>query len=398
MKAHRLAIFASLQTCMIVFSCKSPAGKSTETSAELTAQPADNPKLTEDLNYIKSEAGEMVQKSAEKLGKPANRDFHSKGMCAKATFTVKAQDIPGGLRVGLFAQDGVYPMYGRFSNGRPGRDANDQNGSVFGFAVKLIGVPGNKFDMQSLGSSKPINSNQDWNMATGQTFAIPNAAIYREQRESGASTAATAAFAIRHPIITSALLGSLTNIDSFTAASYHTQVALHYGEDHIAKFSVAPCDNIETKITSSEARKRDSDYLRKDLTRRITTSGACFVFRAQVRQADHKLTAINADWAKKYPSDNPTVVWPEGVMPYITLAKIEFPKQPKLLALQPTCEALSFNPGNALQDFRPIETDTLMRARFLSAYEGSVTTRTSLNRIAQSEPAPISDVAGWIRE
>ena len=235
-------------------------------------------------------------------------------------------------------------------------------------------------------------------MATGQTFAMPNAAVYREQREAGQSTAATIAFAARHPLVTKALLGSLTNIDSFTSTSYHTQVALHYGEDRIAKFSVAPCDGVEKTIPPEEAKKREKDYLKTDLANRIATSGACFVFRAQVRPADHKLTSINADWAKKYPSDNPTVVWPEGIIPYINLAKIEFPKQPKLNELQPTCEALSINPGNTLQDFRPIETDTLMRARFLSAYEGSVTTRTSLNSIAQSEPSPVSDVQGWVHD
>lgn len=389
MKSKRLLLASLFHTTFFTSACRTSANS----DAKSMNSSDSNAKLSDDLKYIKSDAGKMVEESANKLGKPANRDFHSKGMCVKGTFTVNAANIPEGYRVGLFAQDGVYPMYARFSNGRPGRDSNDHDASVFGFGIKLIGVPGQKFDMQSLGSTKPKNSNQDWNLATGQTFPIPTAAIYREQRELG-----PAAFGLKHPLITKALLGSLRRIDSFFAASYHSQVALHYGEDHIAKFSVAPCNGVETDITAADAAKRSSDYLRQDLATKVANSGGCFVFRAQIREADRNLTAINSDWAKKYPSDNPTILWPEDVMPYHILAKIEFPKRSNIADLQPTCEALSINPGNALQSFRPIESDTLMRSRFLSAYEGSVTTRSALNGKQQSEPSPVTNLQGWLNE
>jgi len=49
--------------------------------------------------------------------------------------------------------------------------------------LKVLGVEGDKFTMP--GSTKPANHNQDWNMATGRTFPIPNAEIYRQQRELG---------------------------------------------------------------------------------------------------------------------------------------------------------------------------------------------------------------------
>ena len=395
MKIVGSAILAATVVPFLATGCKTAARATPEGSTTASADAA-SPDLQDNLDYIKKDASKMVRDSAAKLGAPANRDFHSRGICAKGKLTVDPGSIPSALRVALFSQKAVYPVYGRFSNGRPGRDSNDHDASVFGFGIKVIGVPGKKFDMQSLGSTKPVNANQDWNLATGETFPIPTAAVYREQRESDGNKLKTAAFAVRHPLVVTALLRGLRHIDSFFAASYYSQVALHFGEDLVGKFSAAPCNGVEKDISGAEAGRRSSDYLRQDLATKLASEGACFNLRVQVRQADGKLDHGYENWAQLYPDDNPTVLWPESVIPYITLAKIEFPPQPNIADLQPTCEALSINPGNTLQAFRPIESDTLMRARFLSAYEGSVTTREALNGKTQSEPGPIANVDSWL--
>jgi hypothetical protein len=127
--------------------------------------------------------------------------------------------------------------------------------------------------------------------------------------------------------------------------------------------------------------------MKEDLKNQLVTGSACFVFRAQIRPADERLDAAHADWAKRFPKDNPTLDWSPDVIPFTPLAWIEFPQQTNIDQFQPTCEAFSINPGNALQVFRPIETDTLMMSRFRGAYEGSVTKRTALNNRVQSEPA-----------
>ncbi len=353
--------------------------------------------LKDDLDYIKKNAGEMVDSKFVELGKPANRDFHSRGVCLKGTFKTFPQNMPKDVvDVAFFKLAATYAMFGRFSNGFPGRDANDHLPSVFGFGAKVIGVPGKKFDIQSMGSTKPKNSNQDWNLATGATFPIPNAAIYRDNREMGKLD-----FAVRHPVITEHLIKGLKHIDSFQQMSYYSQAALHFGEDHVAKFSVVPCDGVEKTILLIQAELRSKTYLTENLTTDIKTKGACFSFRAQIRPSDEKLAPNKANWAKDYPKDNPTVLWPADVISYVKLAEIKFPPQPQVANFQKYCEQeLSINPGNALEEFRPIETDTLMRSRFLAAYEGSVAKRTSLNKVAQSEPAPIAadQLEKWLLE
>lgn len=391
----------TLSVLCLASACKTTTAANQGTSTAKNVPADTDTQLNEDLAFIKTDAAKMVAAKREELGAPANRDFHSKGMCFKGTLTVDAEGVPEDYRVGLFAQDGRYPLYGRFSNGRPGRDSNDRDISVFGFGIKVIGVPGDKFDMQSLGSTKPRNHNQDWNLATGQTFPIPTAAIYREQRAASGNAAATTAFAIKHPTVAQALFASLKRIDTYLVASYHSQTALHYGEDYVAKFSAMPCDHVERDITAAEAATRTPNHLAESLATKMAASGACFILRAQIRPADDKLSPETASWAQKYPANDPTKLWAEADIPFVNVGKIEFrPHQVQTAALVDNCEALSINPGNALQAFRPIESDTLMRSRFLSAYEGSVSKRTELNVTAQAEPAaiPPAQIDGWLND
>jgi catalase len=390
----KCCLVAALNLCLLCFTtaCKTAGSAEVKSQTNTTTSTEQDQKLEGDLKYIKTNASQMVEKSAHELGNPANRDFHSKGMCTRGKFTVTSSNIPEAYRVGIFAQDGVYPMYARFSNGRPGRNSDDKNGSVFGFGIKLLDVPGQKFDMQKLGSTKPRNSNQDWNLATGETFPIPTADIYRQQREFS-----TAFFAAKHPLITAALLRSLRHIDSFLSTEYHSQVALHYGEDFVAKFSVVPCSGAKADISSAEGSQRGSDYLREDLKAKLSQESACFVFRAQIRPSDNNLHAPMTNWNKTYPSDNPTILWSKSDIPVHEIARIELPKQPNIDKYQSECEALSINPGNTLEVFRPIESDTLMKSRFLSAYEGSVTTRSSINGAVQSEPGQVPSLEEWLR-
>ncbi len=364
--------------------------------------PADDADLKDNLDFLQKDAQQMVESKFDQLGKPADRDFHSRGVCLKGTFETFPENVPAetAAQVPFFSTKGKYAMYGRFSNGFPGRDSNDHIPSVFGFGVKVIGVPGKKFDMQSLGSTKPVNNNQDWNMATGATFAIPTAALYREFRERGLEK-----FALSHPEIAWDVGKGLIHIDAFQTISYHSQVALHFGEDYVAKFSAGPCDQVDKKIGLIKAELRTKTYTTDNLVQDIKTKGFSFCFWAQVRPADEKLPEDKAAWATKYPRDNPSILWPEKVIPSVKIAEITFRAQPdaeKFEKLQELCKTrLSFNPGNTLQQLRPIESDTLMRSRFLAAYEGSVTKRTSLNHLpAQWEPEPVAPemLEKWLNE
>jgi len=384
----------------VVYGCKSTNLGSTtkDAGADLPASASQAaplpPELADNIDFIKQEASTTVETQFKQLGGIAHRDFHIKGLCAKGRMIVDpdAVGLPQAYRVGPFATKGEYALYGRFSNGFPDLNVDDRKPSVFGFGIKMLGVNGTKFQMP--GSTKPANHNQDWNLATGRTFAFPNAALYREQRELG-----NAKFGLRHPIILANVLRGASILDQFTAASYHSQVALHYGEKYIAKFSAAPCDGNERTISPLTALRRTRDYLREGLKQQLVSGSACFLFRAQIRPADENLDPSHADWATRFPKDNPSIDWSPDVIPFTTLARIEFPQQPDIDSLQPICEAFSINPGNALQVFRPIETDTLMTARYRGAYEGSVSKRMALNGLVQKEPeAPApGQVDSWLQ-
>jgi catalase len=359
-----------------------------------------NPNLSTDLQIIKTNAQQMVEANFKKLGKPANRDFHSRGVCLKGTFTTIPGNKPADADVPFFAKATTYPMIARFSNGFPGRDSEDNGvlGSVFGMGIKIIGVAGKKFDIQSQGSTKPVNSNQDWNLATGPTFPIPTPEIYRENRQLSQE-----AFGFKHPIIAARVLAGLIHLHSFLTISYHSQAALHFGEHHVAKFAAFPCHGLEKTISAHEASKLTKHYTTDDLIESSKTESSCFEFHAQIRPSDENLKPNQKEWAILYPKDDPTKLWSPSVIPYVKLATINFRPYPNVDKFRDTCEMdLSFNPGNTLQDLRPIETDRLMRARYLAAYEGSVSKRTSLNKIHQSEPVSVpdntADLEKWLSE
>jgi hypothetical protein len=368
-------------------------------SAATIVDDGDLGSLEQNIGVIKAEAAASVQGLFDKLGSPATRHFHPKGLCAKGKFIIDpdADALPREARLGPFAKKATYPMFGRFSNGIPFKAIDDRIPSVLGFGMKILDVSPDKFAMP--GSTKPINSNQDWNLTTGRTFPIPTAAIYRQQRDASHDPAKQQKFQLEHPEVVAALEGARTLLDTVLATSYHSEVAFHWGEHHVAKFSVAPCDGVEKRLMPEDVASRTMNYLHEDFAAYIKTHAACFKFRAQIRPADNELPRENADWAEKYPSTNPTIDWPPSVIPFITLATVEFPAQPEIEDLQPTCANFSINPGNALQIFRPMEGDTLTESRFRGAYEGSVTKRASLNGLSQSEPtAPDVKNAATLKE
>lgn len=73
----------------------------------------------------------------------ATRDAHAKHHgCVNATVSV-LDDLPAAYAVGVFAKPDVYRAIIRFSNGM-GSVADDREGDARGFAMKLLGVPGDK--------------------------------------------------------------------------------------------------------------------------------------------------------------------------------------------------------------------------------------------------------------
>lgn len=104
---------------------------------------AEYPPLDENEKILDLAERLKAKITADNIGGIMRRDAHPKmhGL-VKAEFIVDS-DLPAELRVGLFAQPGVYQAWIRFSN-QNGTIQPDIKGDIRGMAIKVMGVPGEK--------------------------------------------------------------------------------------------------------------------------------------------------------------------------------------------------------------------------------------------------------------
>lgn len=117
-----------------------------------------------------------------------------------------------------------------------------------------------------------------------------------------------------------------------------------FGDDHVMKFSAAPCQRVDQAAFENEP---SPDYLREALTETLKGSGgACFKFRLQV------LTKEEVKGNEQILIEDASIAWDKDYD--VEVAKITIPPQTPYTGKAVHCEQKLFTPWHALEEHQPL--------------------------------------------
>jgi hypothetical protein len=296
-------------------------------------------------------------RAAAKAG-PARRDAHPKAHgCVRAEFRV-LDDLPAGLRLGVFAAPRTYQAWIRFSNGS-GSPQPDSIGDGRGMAIKVMGV------------TESPSTTQDFVMINHPAFFVRNAADYVDLQTASNPVRFffpgfnPFRFRLHEGMVALAIAGH--KVRNPLDIRYWSMTPYRFGEG-ACKFSARPAG-----ASSSFVATDSPDFLHANLARQLAETGASFDFMVQLRTRPDAM-----------PVEDPTITWDETAAPFAPVACITIPPQDfDSLGQHAFCENLSFTPWHCLDAHRPL--GGINRVRRV-VYEHISHLRHELNDVPRREP------------
>ncbi|MBY0516352.1 MAG: catalase family protein [Bacteriovoracaceae bacterium] len=313
------------------------------------------------------------------------RDAHAKSHgCLQASFTVKNQNLPADLRVGVFKENKSYPTWVRFSNNTSDPMSHDKDLDLRGIAIKVMYVNGKK-----LMTREEDELTQDFLMFASPIFFVKDIKDYSEFIKALGDGRAFQDLLTRPRSLVQLATAQLKakskknplKLTYFSATPYCLGLKNNPAKRPV-KYSVTACDAEATRLAPNGDSSRPN-FMREALVQSLNQKDACFNF--QVQLGDAKEPAV-------YPVEDPSVLWPEKgsllhpnrFSPYVTVATLRIPKQ---IFDNPErdqfCEHLSFTPWHALPEHRPLGRTNRMR---LKLYEAISSYRHKSNGVERREP------------
>ena len=287
---------------------------------------------------------------------PMGRALHYKSHGGVlATFAVQP-DLPTWAQVGIFAQPGTFPAYARFSSGA-GAYQPDTEPDVRGFAVKLVGVPGEKI-------IHPDAKTQDFLtiLSPAVPFATPEEFVGIVSAISGNKLLALPRLLGLFGLRLGSVLGKLkaglgTRVDTMAGPTFYSALPIRWG-DYAVKYSFEP-------VAAPAGAKIDAaDGYRADLQSHLRSRALTFDLRIQgfVDEA-------------KTPIEDNTVEWLSQDAPWLTVGRLEIPAQTlstdESEGLGAFIASLVFDTWHAPKEFRPL--GAMQRARNHAYRDSSIT-------------------------
>ena len=268
--------------------------------------------------------------------------------CATAQFRI-ADDVPVGLRYGIFGQPGrIFDAIVRFSNSQ-GTFEKDGVGTARGLAIKLLDVSGER---AVAGDS---DRTQDFVMIDHPVFPFPNPRAYletvsRKNIPLVGDLVALGHLALLEPkelkilkAIRSQHVASPLEIQYWSGAPFWLGPAIGDG-GHAVKYSAV---SHQANRTPPPDRPEDlaDDYLAQALAAGLRGTEAVFDFKVQVQTDPETM-----------PVEDVSVEWNEDVSRPVTVATLHIPPQDVSSTgdFAAKCESLSFSPWHALAEHRPL--------------------------------------------
>lgn len=327
----------------------------------------------------------------------AVRFAHAKAYAlVRGTFEI-LDGVPPEYAQGIYARPGTHDALVRYSNGLSHLGADRMLGKVVGMATKVFGV-----DSTTTLPDEAAGHTMDFNMINGPIFFCNTAAHYtflaklfidlpkyrldgrRGNHQmyydwvTGYGTLPPEEWAWDE-LGALLRLGAQARWQNLLLSSFYSMGAVRHG-DHIAKLRIRPTDESAAGVQARDLDPASRDEVfRPALVGELARSDYEFDFQVQLCAS---LEAM--------PVDDLTVEWEEHESPFVTVARLRFPRQDiggedNLAA----ADALSFTPWRCPPEHVPIGSIQTVRKE---VYRRSSVLRHELNGQHRAEPATAADV------
>ena len=315
-------------------------------AADVDEREPNEERLTTSIERVMRDKLERDYAPAE-----TRRDAHPKHTgLLEGRFTIEP-NLPPELRVGLFAEPGSYKAWIRTSNASA-RVQSDARKDLRGFAIKLLDVPGDKLPDSDEPRAQDFVLLSYPSMPLG-TVQLFHDAIYYGLKYSLLLFVAKMLLTGKARVL-KALDQARINPTSPLEIRYWSTTPYLFGNDRVVKYSVIPVTPTSGTTTPLPASLTEH-YLTDAMERRLASEDVSFDFAVQFRQPG---MAIN-DSAPR---------WDEVVSPFRKVATLNIPRQAfRTAERDQLAEALSFSPGHARIEHRPVGSINRARMRVYRA-------------------------------
>jgi hypothetical protein len=355
-------------------------------------------RYTPAIETVAADEAQLTQEIVEQMGASARcayerhrhalRDAHAKSNGILKGELVVHDGLPAELAQGIFAAARTYPVVARLSSA-PGDIHDDKIPAPRGFAIKVLGVPGERLS-PDLGGA-----NQDFLMVNFPALAFGTIPKYKAMLALlEANARAPDTF---QRLVAGTAHGAKALLEAFGATpgatlqglgrdnhhplgeTYHTQAALRFGA-HVAKLALRPASDGVRALAGQDVPDTGYGALRDAVAAHFAHAGAEYELTAQL--------CVDLD---RMPVEDASVTWPEDLSPQRVVATLRFAPQATAspARLVHGDDVLSFNPWNGVAAHRPL--GGIMRIR-RAAYERSAAFRHTMNARERIEPSDLSDI------
>jgi hypothetical protein len=321
----------------------------------------------EEMRLIQSfgERIQAIQKQvAQHKGTMLGRGFHQKSHgCLRGELRLSEQRDPR-TRFGVFASEySSWPVIVRYSNG-VGWTQPDNELDARGMAVKLLGVPGEKYlDDEKL--------TQDFLLTNSPTPVGKDAIEFMSFAQANVDGRLPGVFFLLGHLRTGNALFRTGAIESTVNETYWSGGPIHLGAHQAAKFSTTPCASQKKR----GQKNKGDDYLAKDLADAAST-GICATLRAQFQWDPIEM-----------PIENSSIIWDEKISVPVRIGELVLP--PQGLMPQHACDALVYHPWHSIAAHKPMGNHNRARRVVYSASQ-ALRPRGGEPVVAAPEPLPLS--------
>jgi hypothetical protein len=335
-----------------------------------------------------ADINDMQNRLATVNGAPL-RGFHAKAhACVEGQLhlEVPASLAASGANVGLFAENGDYPTWVRYSNGT-GFVQSDKSGDVRGLAIKIMKVSGKKLmpgqedakTVDFLMTNGPTTPAPDSRQFVGFGKALTDARVTSDGQSVGMieGMLKTGGWLLRpensriRAYLALKALPSVLTHGSMLGEQFWTGGAFALGVAEgdpmtapargAAKMTAITgvLQNGQCTPVSKIPDIFDGSYLRSDLKKRMAAYDTCIDLQIQIQN----------DPAKQ-PIEDTSVEWDARQAPFTSIGYVAIPRQDvdAAPAAEDFCNSLTYSPWHARVENRPL--GNIMRAR-LPVYEAS---------------------------
>jgi len=295
--------------------------------------PADEERLIKDMKVILQE-----KMSTDYPAGQTKRDAHPKNLaCLQAEFIVEP-NIPAELKKGIFEFSGTHPAWIRISSSS-GKIQSDKVKDLRGFAIKIMGVKGERFQTQN-----EEKETQDFILISHPTMPLGTVklfheAVYYSIKWSPLVFLSRLVVSGKSHIINE-LRKARQNQTSPLDIRYWSTTPYLCGSDYSVKYSIVPT----SRLKSSLPPRLTDHYLTENMEKHLAANEASFDFMIQVQKDPGRM-----------PVEDAGVEWSEKESPFIKVATIRIPPQAfRTKEREELAEDLSFSPAHSLIEHRPI--------------------------------------------